>query len=508
VLGYRGTQRNLREIGRELAVSALVEGSVQRAGNRLRVNAQLIDAATDRHLWAGDYDRELSDIFAVQADLALQIAQAVRANLTPEEKAQIARKPTGNTEAYQLYLAALPTLSNPDFTLETATKALQQLDTATRLDPDFALAYALIAEIDFRLRTETVDLSPERFEHGRAAMEAALRLQPDLAEGHIAKAIWKYRTWDLAGSLAELDLAEALEPGNVQVLYWRTIDLDVLNHYQESLKVLRRIAGIDPRNDQVLSELEADLVQLNLFDEALDINRRRLALDPDSFEIKLEEASLLAAWHGDRTALKSLLDAAKPGFDPNCLVSYGRFRLAMRDGAYAEAARQAGGCAAGDWDVNGSKLPTSLSVGYALRLDGKAEPSRRALAQAVDYMRNKAKVHADLPMLPAQLFLSLAVAGDRAAAQAQAQHLMGPVCAKSLICMADVGWIVAEGYAQLGDSAAALDQLERIIGLPDGPTAYQLLDDEYLKPLFELPRFKKLVADNIPPRPRLTASAS
>ncbi len=508
VLGYRGTQRNLREIGRELGVSALVEGSVQRAGNRLRVNAQLIDAATDRHLWAGDYDRELSDIFAVQADLALQIAQAVRANLTPEEKAQIARKPTDNVEAYQLYLAALPTLSNPDFTLEIATKALQQLDAAIRLDPNFALAYALIAEIDFRLRTETVDLSPERFEHGRVAMETALRLQPDLAEGHIAKAIWKYRTWDLAGSLAELDLAEALEPGNVGVLYWRTVDLDVLNHYQESVAVLRKAATIDPRNDQVLSELEADLVELNLFEEALDVNRRRLALDPDSFEIKLEEASLLAAWRGDHTALKKLLDAAKPDFDPNCSVSYGRFRQAMRDGAYGEAVRQATACAAGDWDVNGSKLPTSLSIGYALRLDGKPLPSQRALAQAVEYMRNKAKVHADLPMLPAQLFLTLAVAGDHAGAQVQARQLLGPVCAKSLICTADVGWIAAEAYAQLGDSAAALDQLERIIDLPDGPTAYQLLDDEYLKPLLDLPRFKKLVAGNIPPRPRQATAGS
>jgi class 3 adenylate cyclase/TolB-like protein len=508
VLGYRGTQRNLREIGRELGVSALVEGSVQRAGNRLRVNAQLIDAATDRHLWAGDYDRELSDVFAVQADLALQIAQAVRANLTPEEKAQITRQPTANAQAYQLYLAALPTLSNPDFTLEIATRALQQLDTAVRLDPQFALAYALIAEIDFRLHNETVDLSPERFEHGRAAMETALRLQPDLAEGHIAKAIWKYRNWDLAGSLAELDLAEALEPGNVGVLYWRTVDLDVLNHTRESVEVLRKAAVIDPRNDQVLSELESDLVALNLFDEALDLNRRRLALDPDSFEIKLEEASLLAAWRGDYTALKGLFDAAQPGFDPNCAVSYGRFRMAMREGAYAEAVRQAGGCTAGDWDINGNKLPTSLSIGYALKLDGKPEPARRALAAAVDYMRNKAKAHADLPLVPAQLFLTLAVAGEHAAAEAQARQVMGPVCSKSLICMADAGLIVAEGYAQLGDSTAALDQLERIIQLPDGPTAYQLLDDEYLKPLLGLPRFKKLVADNIPPRPRLNTPES
>ncbi|PYJ31526.1 MAG: hypothetical protein DME88_14510, partial [Verrucomicrobia bacterium] len=182
VMPYRGKTSNVREIGKALGVGAILEGSVRRVGNRVRVNVQLINADTDEHLWAEDYDRDLTDVFAIQTDLAQQIVRELQAKLSPIEKAQIERRPTENGEAYLAFVEAHELFYRQDGMLRANTEKAEQLfERATELDPKFAGAFAGLARVhDWAYHD--FDKTPERKEKARAAAETAIRLQPDLPE--------------------------------------------------------------------------------------------------------------------------------------------------------------------------------------------------------------------------------------------------------------------------------------------------------------------------------------
>src|SRR5205809_77926 len=184
VMSYRGHTPNVREIGKALGVSTILEGSVRRAGNRVRVNVQLIDATTDEHLWASDYDRDLTDVFAIQTDLAQKIADELQAKLSPTEKAQLMRKPTENNEAYLAFVQA----HDLQWHLEDNSKlqqAEQLYDRALQLDPDFALAHAGYSQLHSWI-FHTHDPTQTRRDNARRHATRALQLQPDLPEGHLA----------------------------------------------------------------------------------------------------------------------------------------------------------------------------------------------------------------------------------------------------------------------------------------------------------------------------------
>src|SRR5438093_2261409 len=192
VMPYRGKASNLREIGKTLGVGAILEGSVRRIGNRVRVNVQLINADTDEHMWAEDYDRDLTDVFAIQTDLAQQIVRELQAKLSPMEKAQIERRPTENGEAYLAFVEAHELFYRPDGTLRANTEKAEQLfERATALDPKFAGAFAGLARIhDWAYHD--FDKTPARKEKARASAETAIRLQLDLPEGPPAPAFSHY----------------------------------------------------------------------------------------------------------------------------------------------------------------------------------------------------------------------------------------------------------------------------------------------------------------------------
>src|SRR6266404_6012712 len=184
VMPYRGKTQNLREIGKTLGVSTILEGSVRRSGNRVRVNVQLIDATTDEHLWASDYDRDLTDVFAIQTDLAQKITEALQAKLSPSERAQIERKPTENGEAYLAFVQA-HNLQNAVEDLGKLKQSEQLYARAIELDPKFALALACYSQLESWI-FHTFDPTQERREKAGTLAERALQLQPDLPETHLA----------------------------------------------------------------------------------------------------------------------------------------------------------------------------------------------------------------------------------------------------------------------------------------------------------------------------------
>src|SRR6184192_13090 len=209
VMSYRGSgTRNAREIGKALGVAALLEGSVRRVGNRVRVNVQLIDANNDEHVWAEDYDRDLTDVFAIQTDLAQKIASALQAKLSPNEKALLDHRPTQNPNAYLLFVQAHDWANRAEMFHDTSLKAEPLFEQAIKLDPNFAAAFAGLSMVESWVYHNS-DPVPSRRQKARLNAEEALRLQPDLPEGHLALGFsYYYGDRDYERALAEFDIAK------------------------------------------------------------------------------------------------------------------------------------------------------------------------------------------------------------------------------------------------------------------------------------------------------------
>src|SRR4029077_16563454 len=217
VMSYRGDAvRNAREIGKALGVATLLEGSVRRVGNRVRVNVQLIDANNDEHIWAEDYDRDLTDVFAIQTDLAQKIASALQTKLPPNEKARLDNRPTQNPDSYLLFVQAHDYANRPDDLRDDSLKAEQLFEQASKLDPQFASAFAGLSLTESWLY-HFWDRVPARREKARLNADESLRLEPNLPEGHLALGFsYYYGDRDYERALAEFEIAKRDLPNEAQ----------------------------------------------------------------------------------------------------------------------------------------------------------------------------------------------------------------------------------------------------------------------------------------------------
>src|SRR5436853_3014472 len=253
VMSYRGEGvHNAREIGKALGVATLLEGSVRRAGNRVRVNVQLINANNDEHIWAEDYDRDLTDVFAIQTDLAQKIASALQAKLSPNEKERFDRRPTQNPDAYLLFIQAHDYANRPDMLPDTSLKAEQLFEQATKLDPNFALAFAGLSMVESWLYHSS-DPVPARREKARTAANEALRLQPDLPEGHLALGFsYYYGDRDYERALAEFEIAKRGLPNEAQAYMAIGAIQRRQGRWVESTANLEKAAELAPKNSSVV----------------------------------------------------------------------------------------------------------------------------------------------------------------------------------------------------------------------------------------------------------------
>src|SRR6266852_1926262 len=255
VMSYRGKTPNIREIAKALGVSTVLEGSVRRIGNRVRVNVQLINAANDEHIWAEDYDRDLTDVFAIQTDLAQKITSALQAKLLPSEKARIDRRPTQNPDAYLLFIQAHDYANRPDLFRDVALKAEQLFEQATTLDPNFAAAFAGLSMVESWMY-HTWDPLPPRREKARAAANEALRLQPDLPEAHLALGFsYYYGDRDYERALAEFGIAKRDLPNDAQAYLAIGAIQRRQGKWAESTANLEKAAALDPKNANILRNL-------------------------------------------------------------------------------------------------------------------------------------------------------------------------------------------------------------------------------------------------------------
>jgi TolB-like protein/Tfp pilus assembly protein PilF len=340
VMSYRGDAvRNAREIGKALGVATLLEGSVRRIGNRVRVNVQLIDANNDEHIWAEDYDRDLTDVFAIQSDLAQKIASTLQAKLSPNEKARLNRRPTENPDAYLLFIQAERYAIAPEMLRDDSRKAEQLYEEAIKLDPNFAAAFACLSMVD-SWAYHTFDPIPARREKARFAADEALRLQPALPEGHLALGFsYYYGDRDYEHALAEFEIAKRDLPNEAQAY----MAIGALQRRQgkwaESTGNLEKSASLDPKNLTVLFNLAFSYMAQRKFEAADKLLDRAIVAAPKSFTSRGLKAYLAVLWKGDIGLAESELSSLPPEADPDGRLASARVWLFSLQRKFSDALR-------------------------------------------------------------------------------------------------------------------------------------------------------------------------
>ncbi len=353
VMHYKsGIARNLREIGEQLGVAHVLEGSVQRSGNRVRVNAQLVDARTDRHLWGQTYDRDLADVFAIQSEIARTIADQLQAKLSPGEKSAIERPPTNDITAFGLYTRAkdlLLTAAESGAGKADSLQAIDLLNQAVARDPSFFQAYCRLAEAHDGLYSTGYDHTSARLALADAAIEAASRLRPNAGETHVARARNIYQGYrDYNGALAELELARQALPNDSRVFELTGyIQRRQPGRYEESTRTLERAIELDPRNVLLLQQIAAfNYPRLRRYADAKSAWDRLLAITPDDVSAKAERAMVDFEWKGDTRPLHQMIDAIRatnPAAVQRIAERWNICALAERDAAAANNALIASG---------------------------------------------------------------------------------------------------------------------------------------------------------------------
>ena len=347
VMQYKSdAPRSLREIAQQLGVANVVEGSVQRSGNRVRVNAQLIDARNDAHLWALSYDRDLEDVFAIQSEIAKAIADQLQAKLSPNEKKALEQSPTTDLAAFDLYSRAKSLLLTADFSVtqdQDRRKAIELLDEAVKRDPSFFDAYCQLAGAHEDLYAISgSDHTPTRLALAEAALQAAARLRPDAAETHLARAQYLYYGLrDYAGALAELETARRALPNDPRLFELTGYILRLRGQQEEGLRNLERAAELDPRNFNTLQQISLSYQYLGRYAEAIAALDRALAIVPDNVETQTNRAEYYLFWKADTRPLRHTIDAILtqgPGAIARAASSWFDCALAERDPAAAERA--------------------------------------------------------------------------------------------------------------------------------------------------------------------------
>jgi TolB-like protein/Flp pilus assembly protein TadD len=311
VMQYKNTEKRIRDIGRELGVATLLEGSVRRADNRVRITSQLVDAKTEEHLWAETYDRDLMDIFAIQNDVASQIAAALKATLTPEEQDYIEEKPTDNLEAYDYYLKGNYYWEN-FVSREGNEKAVRMYEKAVELDPEFALAYAKLAIVDFALYSNIAwDHSPERLQKGMAAMEKAGELSPDLSEVHSARGkYYDIVLGDHDRALVQYEIALQKQPNNSQSMWDMGRIYAIRGEWDQAEAYILKGHDLDPQDGVGCLYVSQFYAFLRNWTEAVRWANLAISIDPVQGVYYSRKASAYIDGYGNLAQAREVLEEA------------------------------------------------------------------------------------------------------------------------------------------------------------------------------------------------------
>jgi serine/threonine-protein kinase len=497
VMPYRGKASSVREIGKALGVSTILEGSVRRAGNRVRVNVQLINTANDEHIWAEDYDGDLTDVFAIQSDLAQKIVEALQARLSPVEKSQMTRKPTENGEAYLAFVQAHD-LSCAFEEFDKLKQGEQLFERAIELDPNFALAIARYSQLESWI-VHTFGPTPARREKARALAERALQLQPDLPEAHLARGIsYYYGDNNYDAALGEFEIAQRGLPNESEIyLYIGSIQRRQ-GKWAESTANIEKAVSLNPKDVWPLQNLTHNYQMLRNYEKANKTVDRAMALNPTAVEPWKVKSELAIAEKGDFSVAEKAFEAVKslPMTNTQKLeVASGRTDVFLLERKYQEAMQTAERLS----DDQLASFPGGLSskyhyIGFARRALQDEPAARVAFLRAKSAAEDELKRNPDAAKLHIQLAKALAFLGEKEAALAEAQRAteLQPE-SRDAFEGPEITEGVAQVYAILGDNGRAIEILDGLLNRPSSVTVQILKVNPVWDPLRNDPNFQALL---------------
>jgi serine/threonine protein kinase/Flp pilus assembly protein TadD len=484
VAAFRGRAKKAREIGHVLGVSYVLEGSVQKSGDRIRVNAQLINARTEAEVWAEQYDRKVDDLFILQSELAQAIVSQLKATLLADEKAEIETRPTTDMLAYDLYLRARESFFQSNY-----RKTIQLLETAIGRDPRFALAYCLMAEAHLYTYRFMGDMTPDRLAKAKGAAEMALRLAPNLAESHLAKAqYYYYGLRDYEEARRELTVTTPSLTGRAKFIDLAALTERRLGHWRDAIRDGEKAAELDPDDPFTANELVESYIAVRRFVQAEQTADKAIKLiaPQNGYLWRLKSESLLG--RGRIEEARAVLEHAP--FDTSRI--YGLAKAAMFARDFTNAARLLANVPppeGGNYDIPFLDGILARAQGDSARARSSFEVARAGLAAKLLAQPNDAELLSNLALTDAGLGRKEdALREGRQAIQlvpVSRDAVDGPVYVTAL----------AKVYVWSGEHDAALGQLAAIVKLPQGPSYGELRFDPAWDEIRTKPRFEKILSE-------------
>jgi len=498
VMSYRGKPATVREIGKTLGVSTILEGSVRREGNRVRVTVQLINATNDEHIWGNNYDRDLIDVFAIQTDLAHEIADALQAKLSPVEKEQIGRKPTQNADAYLLYVQAHDIFNRTDRLRDDIVKAEGLYEEAVKKDPTFALAFAGLGMVE-NWMYHSFDPTPARRDKAKAAVDSAIRLRPDLPEARLALGFFYYYCdrddQHYQRALDEFGVAQRSLPNNADVYLAIGAIERRQGKWAQSTANMEKAAALDPKNAWVLQNLSFNYEANRDFETAEKILDRGLAVAPQSFAIRGLKAKLALEWKGDASVSEKFLAEVPAGVDPEGIVTLSRINILILQRRFAEALQLVKKMPKETVHGEGTApTPKAFFEGILHFMLGEKDKARADFERARVIVEESVRDVPDDPGRHAQLGAIFAGLGRKEEAIREGKRAVELLPeSKDAFEGPQVTIALAQIYCWTGEKEQALHLIERSLSTPNGINIPLLKLDPVWDPIRDDPRFKALI---------------
>jgi TolB-like protein/tetratricopeptide (TPR) repeat protein len=492
VMEYEGTAKNLKQIGRELDVGAVLEGAVRRAGDQVRINVQLLDVATEENLWAESYNREVSveNILGIQSDIAERVATALQATLSAEERQRITALPTTDVKAYELYLQGLEFLHRPGWMAKNLVTARKRFEGAVSRDPTFALAYAGLS----RAARDHYWLGgggPDDLDVAESAAGRALELQPALPEAHLALGTVLYVQRDYDRARAEMNLAREGLPSNSELVRWMGYLARRQGDWDSALENLKLARSLNPREVEATHEVGLTLLCMRRYDDAMPYFDQALGLAPDYPSARIYRALAPVLRDGTQESART----AGPDFDH---VPPGPWKYAhgWQLLLYARDFEGAIEFVSSVERVSGQSYdyPTSLLVGWTRLLQDRSDDATVSFVEAARILEADVQADPDNARLHGALALTYAGLGrkEEALREGRCSVEMLPLEKDVFVgawLLHDLAWV----YTMTGESDAAVEAFDRILSVPSFWSIEALLIDPRIEPLRNHPGFLELV---------------
>jgi TolB-like protein/Tfp pilus assembly protein PilF len=499
---YRSKPRNLREIAKQLGVANIVEGSVQKAADQVRVNVQLVNAQSDSHLWADTYDRKLTDIFRVESEIARGIAESLRAKFTGREEQALAVKPTNNPEAYDAYLRGLAFEARPDFSRDNLRKAISSYERAVQLDPNFALAWARLSRADATLYFWLIDTTAARRDAAKSALENAQRLQPNSPETLLAVGYYQY--WvlrDYGPAKTTFEQVSKMLPGSSKVPSALGLIARREGHWDESIAYSEQALALDPQNLELLNETALTFAALRQFPAALKLYDRALDIVSNGPGLMASKASIYQAQGNLAQAAKALSEINTQTASWNAFrVKINQLRLERN---YGEAIRLLQARQPSETENVGKQVLLALTQ----RLDGDTVDAKVTAEQMRDPLEALSKNQTENPIFAAVLSFADAVLGQKDSALKRAERAV-------MLLPSNRDRLISPGFEELqaliqtmvGENSRAIPTLTRLLQTPYSSLLYPQIPitpallrlDPLWDPLRSDPAFQKLCEEKQP----------